>query len=324
MAVRRALLAMGLAVPLAVAGCSSNEPVPGASAGPGQAGTFTFAMVSHGSAGDKFWDVVKNGWEQAGKDLGVTVTYQSSGDPQRQSQLIDAAVSQKVNGLVVSMANPDALRPSIEAAVKAGIPVITINSGVDKSAEFGAIAHVGQTETVAGEGAGRKFAQKGARHLLCVVHEAGNIGLEQRCAGARSTFGGTVENLQVNVSDLAGTTNTIAAKLQSDPSIDAVLTLNNGVATAAVNAAAQANRGDVAIGTFDVDSAVLDAISAGKIFFAVDQQPYLQGYLPVVQLYLYLTNGNTVGGGQPVLTGPGFIDASNVEQVKTYAQQGTR
>src|SRR5436190_19225048 len=149
------VLAVLLAVPLALAACS-NAKSTGGGGGPADK-NLTFAMVSHGSAGDKFWDVVKSGLEQAGKDMGIKVTYQSSGDPQKQAQLIDAAVSQKVDGLVVSMANPDALKSSIDKAVKGGIPVITINSGVDRSAAFGAIAHVGQTETVAGQGAGKKF-----------------------------------------------------------------------------------------------------------------------------------------------------------------------
>ena len=152
-------------------------------------GDLSFAVITHGSAGDAFWDVVQNGAEAAGEDLGVAVDYQSDGDPQRQAQLIDAAVNQGVDGIVVSMANPDALQDSIEAAVDAGIPVVTINSGGDRSAEFGAIGHVGQDEAIAGQGAGRQLAAEGAANVLCVVHEAGNIGLEQRCSGASEGLG---------------------------------------------------------------------------------------------------------------------------------------
>jgi simple sugar transport system substrate-binding protein len=307
---------------LALAACSNkanNQASSGSSDGPG----YNFALVSHGNAGDKFWDVVKNGAEQAGKDLGVKVTYQGNGDPAQQSQLIDSAVSQKVDGLIVSMANPPALKDSIAKAVKAGIPVITINSGEDKAKEFGALTHVGQNERIAGAAAGERFASLGANHLLCVVHEQGNIGLEDRCAGAKSTFKGQVENLQVNVSDLADATSKIAAKLQSDKSVDAILTLNNGVATAAVSAIEQANS-QAKLGTFDLDQDVTKAIEAGQIQFAVDQQPYLQGYLPVQFLYLYKLNGNTVGGGQTVLTGPGFVDKNNAAQVADFAAKGTR
>ena len=312
------LLASLFAASLLLSACSSD--------GDGQEnaeGTdLTFAVVSHSNPGDKFWDVVKNGAEQAGKDLGVKVTYQGSGDPNQQSQLIDQAVSQKVDGLVVSMANPDALEEAIRKAVDAGIPVITINSGAEKSAEFGAITHVGQNERIAGEAAGERLKSEGGTKAICVIHEAGNVGLEERCAGAASKFG-AMENLQVSVSDLAAAQSTIAAKLQSDPSIDTVLTLNNGVAIAARDAIAQANS-KAKLATFDLDSDVLSAIKNGEIAFAVDQQPYLQGYLPISFLYLYHTNANSVGGGQPVLTGPGFVDKSNADTVAEYAGKGTR
>ncbi|HWL87775.1 MAG TPA: sugar ABC transporter substrate-binding protein [Polyangiaceae bacterium] len=311
---------------VAGAGTSTTGASANGAAEPAKpAKNLTFALVSHANAGDKFWDVVKNGEEQAGKDLGVKVTYQGSGDPQKQSQLIDAAVSQKVDGLIVSMANPEALRASIQKAVQAGIPVITINSGAEKSADLGAMTHVGQTEKIAGEAAGARLAKKGLHHVLCVIHEAGNVGLEERCAGAKQSLaGGKVDNLQVSVSDLASATSTIAAKLQSDTTIDGALTLNNAVATAAVNAIAQAKRPTVTLATFDVDATVMSNIASDKILFAIDQQPYLQGYLPVTFLNLYRTVGTTVGGGQPVLTGPGFIEKSNVEQVQKYAQQGAR
>lgn len=311
-----------------LAGCTAGGGVEStttnAGSGGGNQSGIKVAVVSHGSAGDKFWDVVKSGAEQAGKDIGADVTYQGSGDPNQQSQLIDTAISQKVDGLVVSMANPDALKEAIGKAVSAGIPVITINSGADKSKEFGAITHIGQTEGIAGAAAGERMKQEGATKLICVIHEAGNVGLEDRCAGAARTFGGSVDNLQVNVSDLSAAGSRIAAKLQSDPSANGVLTLNSGVAQAAAQAIQTAGRTDVKLGTFDLDAQVIDAIKSGKILFAVDQQPYLQGYLPVVCLSLYKSNANTVGGGQPVLTGPSFVDESNADKIAEYAAKGTR
>jgi simple sugar transport system substrate-binding protein len=289
----------------------------------GDKANLTFAVVTHGSAGDKFWDVVKAGAEKAGSDLGIKVTYQSDGSPQKQSQLIDTAVSQKVSGLVVSMADPAALKASVEKAVAAGIPVITINSGEESSAAFGAITHVGQSEGVAGQGAGTALKNAGVKHLLCVVHEAGNIGLEQRCNGAKATLGGTVTNLQVDINNLADASSTIKAKLQSDKSIDGVLTLNNGVAIAARDAIRDANS-SAKLATFDLDATVIDAIKAGQILFAIDQQQYLQGYLPITLLYLYKTNLNIAGGGQPVLTGPGFVTKDNADQIAALAGKGTR
>jgi simple sugar transport system substrate-binding protein len=322
-----------MVAPLALVGCtsdsnggnSSSDSTKAASAGSGGSGTYgyNFAVVTHGAAGDTFWDVVKKGSEQAGKDEGVKVKYQSDGDPAKQSQLIDAAVNQKVDGIVVSMANPDALKASIEKAVAAGIPVITINSGQDKSAEFGALAHVGQDETIAGEGAGEKLKEAGVTHLMCVIQEAGNVGLEQRCAGAKSTLGGKVDNVQVQNSDPAGAQATIKAKLQQDTSIDGVLTLGPVIGSAAIKALSDAGS-DAKIATFDLNSDVTKAIADGKMLFAVDQQQYVQGYLPIVMLTLYKANLNTIGGGHPVLTGPGFVTKDNAAKVQDLAKAGTR
>jgi simple sugar transport system substrate-binding protein len=204
--------------------------------------------------------------------------------------------------------------------------VITINSGVDLYKELGALTHVGQTEFVAGQGAGAQFGAAGAGRVLCVIHEEANIGLEQRCDGLADTFGGDMERFNVattGVRDVAGTVSAIQNKLISDDAIDGVLTLNPVVAMAARDAIAAAG-GAYKLATFDLSPDVLQALEDGEMLFAVDQQQYLQGYLPVVLLYLYQTNLNTVGGGLPVLTGPGFVDASNAAQVKDLSAQGTR
>ncbi|MGY2078855.1 sugar ABC transporter substrate-binding protein [Modestobacter sp. SYSU DS0657] len=321
------LLALALAAPLVLAACSTENSGGGADGSGGGAsgadGDLSFAVVTHGSAGDAFWDVVQKGAEAAGDDLGIGVDYQSDGDPQRQSQLIEAAVNQGVDGLVVSMANPDALEDSVSAAVAAGIPVVTINSGADRSEEFGAIGHVGQDEVIAGRGAGERLAADGAQNVLCVIHEAGNIGLEQRCAGASEGLGRDVRLLQVDINDLQAAQSTITSQLQSDPSIDAVLTLNSAVASVAASAASDASS-DAEIATFDLNGDVIEAIQDGSIAFAVDQQQYEQGYLPVVMLKLYADNLNTVGGGQPVLTGPGIVDSTNVDAIADLAAEGTR
>jgi simple sugar transport system substrate-binding protein len=322
-------LAVAAMIVLALAGCGGgdNDDQGGnqqaQQPATGQSRNFTFAVVTHASAGDAFWDVVKKGAEAAGTDLGVKVTYQGDGDAGAQARLIDTAVSQKVNGLVVSMANPDALKASIQAAVSAGIPVITINSGGDRSAEFGALTHVGQDERIAGEGAGERLKAAGAKNLVCVIHEAGNIGLEQRCEGAKATFGGTVKNLQVDIANVTEASATVKSALQADQSIDAVLTLNPAVAIAARDAIRDASS-KAQLGTFDLNADVVSAIEAGEIQFAIDQQQYLQGYLPVTFLTLYAENLNTVGGGKPVLTGPGFVTKDNAKQVADLASKGTR
>jgi simple sugar transport system substrate-binding protein len=324
-----ALLSIMVAAPLLLAACttdgggSDDAGSGGSGGGGGGSSDLTFSVITHGSAGDAFWDVVQNGAEAAGEDLGISVDYQSDGDPQRQAQLIDAAVNQGVDGIVVSMANPDALQDSVEAATEAGIPVVTINSGGERAAEFGAIGHVGQDEAIAGQGAGRELAAAGATNVLCVVHEAGNIGLEQRCSGASEGLGSDVTPLQVDINDLQGAQSTITSQLQSDPTIDAVLTLNSAVAAVAVEAAGDAGS-EVQVATFDLNEDVISGIQAGDIAFAVDQQQYEQGYLPIVMLKLYAQNLNTVGGGQPVLTGPGIVDESNVDEIADLASAGTR
>jgi simple sugar transport system substrate-binding protein len=294
----------------------------GGSAPDTSGGKITVAVITHAAPGDSFWDVVKSGAEAAGKQEGVTVNYAGDPDPARQSQLIDNAVAQKVQGIAVSMANPDGLKESIQKAIAAGVPVITINSGLEKSKEFGAITHVGQSEELAGEGAGAKFKELGGKKMICVIHEAGNVGLEQRCAGAKKAFG-AVENLQVDVSNVADAQNTIKSKLLADPSIDSVLSLNPVIGKAAVQSVKDAN-GKAKVATFDVSADIIDAVTAGDILFAVDQQPYLQGYLPVVFFALKVRNGNDVGGGQPVYSGPGFVTKDNAAQVKQFASAGTR
>jgi simple sugar transport system substrate-binding protein len=289
-----------------------------------QGGDLKIAVITHGS-GDSFWAVAKRGAEQAGKDMGVDVQYsESANDPQKQAQLIDAAVTDKVDGIAVSAPNPDALVDPLKKAADAGIPIITLNSGQADSADLGAITHVGQDEAIAGEAAGRRLAEGGSQKLLCVIHEQANIGLNQRCDGAKQGFGGEVENLQVKgVNDIPTTLTEIQSKLESDDSIDAVLTLNPDIAVAARDAV-QGASSDAKLATFDLSGDVVNAIEAGEIEFAIDQQQYLQGYLPVVFLKLFNDNANTVGGGQPVLTGPGFVDKGNAATVKQLAEEGTR
>jgi simple sugar transport system substrate-binding protein len=284
----------------------------------------TIAVITHGE-GDSFWAVVKKGAEQAGKDLGVTVKYsESQNNPEQQAQLLESAVTEGVDGIAVSAPDPDAIRDSVKTATDAGIPVITINSGAEESASLGAVTHVGQTEAIAGEGAGAKLKEAGVTKLICVIHEQGNIGLDQRCDGAKKGFGGDVENVQVTgVKDVSTTLTEIQSKLEGDDSIDGVLTLNPDIALAARDAIAGASS-DAKLATFDLSGDVIQAIEDGEIQFAVDQQQYLQGYLPVVFLTLNKTNLNTVGGGRAVLTGPGFVEKSNAAKVKELAEAGTR
>ncbi|MEJ7770819.1 MAG: substrate-binding domain-containing protein [Geodermatophilaceae bacterium] len=322
MSVKKVSIALAAASALVLAGCSGTgqEDEPSAEGGP----DITVAVITHSGPGDAFWDVVKSGADQAAKDLGITVNYSADPDPVRQSELIDNAVSQGVDGIVVSMANPDGVQDSVEAAVEAGIGVITINSGLEQSAAFGAVTHVGQSETIAGQAVGQRLNAEGvAGKVLCVIHEAGNIGLEDRCSSVDQTYDGSVENLQVDGTNVAEVQDTILSKLQSDPEVGAILTLGGQFGIAAADAQSQADT-TATIATFDVSEDVLNRIIEGDILFAVDQQPYVQGYLGVQFLYLRVLNGNDVGGGQPVLSGPAFVDAENAESVLEFAGNGTR
>jgi simple sugar transport system substrate-binding protein len=289
-----------------------------------QGSNLTFAMVTHSDEGS-FWSVVKKGAEQAAKDEGVKLIWSpSNNDPQKQAQLIDAAVSQKVDGLAVSVPNADAIKGSLAKAKAAGIPIITLTSGVDDYKALGAITHVGQSEDIAGQAAGAKLKEAGVKKVLCVIHEQNNIGLQQRCDGVKKGFGGEVTNLQVKgTEDIATTQTEVKSKLQADKSFDGVIALNPDIATA-VKTAIKGASSNAKLATFDLSPSLLKDIGAGSVLFAVDQQQYLQGYLPIVFLKLFKDNANTVGGGQPVLTGPGFVEKSNAATVEKLAGAGTR
>jgi len=321
-----ALLVLGLAT--FVAACGDDDDDSGSSKKDDvsltQGRDLTIAVITHGE-GDTFWSVAKKGAEQAGKDMGVEVKYsESANDPQKHAQLIDSAVTEKVDGIATSVPNADALRDPLKAAADAGIPIITLNSGQSDSADLGAITHVGQDEGVAGEAAGQRLAESASGKLLCVVHEQGNTGLEERCAGAKKGFGGEVENVQVKgVNDIATSVTELQSKLESDDSVTAILTLNPDIAVAGRDAV-QGASSDAKLATFDLSGDVVKAVKAGEIEFAIDQQQYLQGYLPVVFLTLFNENANTVGGGLPVLTGPGFVDKANADTVEQLATEGTR
>ena len=323
---KMAVGAAALALVLTACGTGGQAPEEAAGNGDAAAGAsrdLDYAVIIHGVPDGSFWNVVKKGAEDGGAQYGVDV--EVTGDPEgsRQAQLIDSAVANQPDGIGVSMANPDALQGSIEAARDAGIPVITINSGEDRSAEFGALAHFGQSEGVAGEGVGERLKEEGAEKVVCLIHEAGNVGLEQRCQGVADGFGGEVQNLQVDLNNPQGIQATVKSTLMGDDSIDTVVGLNPSVTTAAL-AGVEETGEEIKVASFDIDADVLAGIQDGTILFTVDQQQYLQGYLPIAMLVLYHDNGNTLGGGHPVLTGPAFVDSENVDQVAEFVQAGTR
>jgi simple sugar transport system substrate-binding protein len=317
-------LLLVLVVALVVLGGASFGAVQAQDARP-----YRIVVVTHGQASDPFWSVVSRGVEQAGADMRVTVEYQAPGtfDMVAMSQLIDAAVASAPDGLVVSIPDADALGPSITAAIEAGIPVISINSGSDVAGELGVLAHIGQTEYEAGFGAGQRMAAAGAKNALCVNQEVGNVGLDLRCQGftdAMTEAGGTVAVLAVDLADPTGSQNKIAAALTADATVDSILTLGPTGAAPTLAALTEGGQlGTILLATFDLSPDVLAAVRDGNMLFAIDQQQYTQGYLAIVYMTLYLENLNTPGNIL-IPTGPGFVTQETAERVIDLSAAGTR
>ncbi|MEU5016707.1 sugar ABC transporter substrate-binding protein [Streptomyces angustmyceticus] len=325
-----AVLAAVLGVSLA--GCSSTgglraeqERAGRAAGGKAAVNTprWTFAMVTHSGDGDTFWDIVQNGAQQAAVKDNIKFVYGHDKEAQRQSELVQSYIDQKVDGLIVSLAKPSAMKDVIAKAEKAGIPVITVNSGAEASKAFGALSHIGQDETVAGEAVGEELNKRGRKKALCVLHEQGNVGHEQRCDGAEKTFKGDLQKLYVEGTNMPDVQSSIESKLQSDSSIDAVVTLGAPFAPTAVKAKEQAGS-KAEIDTFDLNAQVATGLKDGSLGFAVDQQPYLQGYEAVDLLWLYKYNSDVLGGGKPVLTGPQVITKKDAAALQEYTKRGTR
>lgn len=284
---------------------------------------WTFAMVTHSGDGDTFWDIVQKGADMAAKKDNINFLYSKSDEGQQQAQLVQAAIDKKVDGLIVTLAKPDAMKDVVAKAVRAGIPVITVNSGSAESKAYGALTHIGQDESIAGEAVGDELNKRGRKKALCILHEQGNVGHEQRCAGAKKTFDGQMQNLYVEGTNMPDVQASIEAKLQSDKDIDAVVTLGAPFADAAVKAKKTAGS-KAEVDTFDLNTTVAAGLKSGTLGFAVDQQPYLQGYEAVDLLWLYRYNRNVLGGGRPVLTGPQIITAKDAGTLAEYADRGTR
>ncbi len=232
------------------------------------------------------------------------------------------AIDSKVDGIALTLSNASQVIPVAQKAVAAGIPVVVFNQGIDDYIKAGSKMYFGSDEDLAGQTIGKKITEEGGGKALCIIQAQGSVALETRCAGVKKTFANT-ENLQVNGADLPSVQSTISAKLQQDKAITHIVTLGAPIATSAI--AAQGDAGSTAkVITFDLNKDAAQAIKDGKIEFSVDQQPYVQGYMAVEALWLNLTNGNDLGGGKPVLTGPSIVDKTNIDQILPYTQKNTR
>ena len=319
MRIPRAFALFAAVALIATACTTAASPSPAASGGGGaNRSNILIEVVTHGQASDPFWSIFKNGVDQAGKDMGVKVEYSAPDtfDMVKMGQLIDAAVAKKPQGLVVSIPDATALGSHIKAAVAAGIPVISANSGSDVFASLGVLTHVGQDEAIAGRKAGELMKAAGVTNALCINQEVGNAGLDARCKGFTDGLGGTVKVVQVDLKDPTGAQQSIAAAVQGATGVNGILALGPTGSAPTLAALKQLGvLGNIKLATFDLSKDVLNAIKAGDMLFAIDQQQYLQGYLPIVFLTLNNLYGLVPGGGQPVLTGPGIVDKTNVDKV---------
>ena len=322
---RTAAAATAAALITALAACSGGgaQKTDSSNAGGGGGNSgYTFAMITHETPGDTFWDRIKAGAQQAAKDTGSTLKYSADPDATKQAVLIQNAIDSKVEGIATTLVTPDALIPTVKKAIAAGIPVDSFNSGIDYYKQAGSLVHFASNEFLGGQGAGERAKADGATKVLCTIQQSGSVALEDRCKGVKDKFPNT-ENIQVNGADDAAVTSAIQAKLKQDKSINWIITLGAAQALDAVKAIKQEGA-NAKIGTFDTNPEAAQAVQDGQVQFFIDQQPYLQGYLSIMELYLFKRNGNILGGGEAVLTGPSFVDKTNIAQILPFVKANTR
>ncbi len=307
--------------------------------------TYKFALITHGDNGN-FWSVVYKGAKDAAADLGCTLTERYGSQQQGQAQpddnaenaQIQNAINAHVDGMAISDHDPSLMNPTIKSAVSKGIPVVLLNAGCDNQdiASSAAMTCVGQPEQLAGQASGARFKSLGATNVLCVIHQSGqnlldrcngiaqSLGVGQQCkSGNPPSKGPACTELTLSTPNAASNPQQaigqVTSYLQSHTAINAVMTLNNAIAASLVNA----HPTNVKIATFDLSTDVENELKAGTLAFAVDQQQYLQGYLPIQFLYLFRKHeGQTVGGGTTVASGPLLVDKSNIATVSSAIAAG--
>ncbi len=277
-----------------------------------------YVMITHTQGTDPFWPVVQKGGSDAAAAVGAEFEYNfdPSGDMSGMAKLIEAAAATQPDGIIVSLPDADALGDAIRAAADSGIPVITMNSGLESSKDVGALMHVGQPEREAGEAAGARAKEEGVTKGLCLNQEAFNTALVDRCSGYFDAMGTELNQIDVS-NDVAQIKTRTAAALQADPEIDGLLAVGPHVCAAAAEAVDEVGA-DIHLACFDLSPEVIKLIDEGKVQYTIDQQQYLQGYMPVVVLHLYNNYAGMLPGAN-IPSGPGFVDASNAAGVAEQA-----
>lgn len=281
-----------------------------------------FVFIYHSPDSDSWWNVIKNAIKNAEKDVGVTVDVRNppTGDLADMARIVEQTVASKPDGMIVTIADFDVLSKPIRSAVGTGIPVITVNSGThEQSAKLGAMLHIGQPEYDAGLAGGRRAKTDGITNFVCVNHQIQNAPLTERCRGFADGLGVDLGKSMIDVGgDPAEVKNRVKAYLRAHKDVQAILCLGPSSADPTIAALDEIGlAGEVYVGTFDMSGAIADGIKSGAVKWAIDQQPYLQGYLPVVLLSAYTRYGVQVPHN--VNSGPGFITKDNIEKVAKLA-----
>jgi simple sugar transport system substrate-binding protein len=312
---------------LGAAGCAQEEEQAGGGAQGGlvSRGDIRIEFVTHGPAADPFWSVIKTGVDRAAADLGVDVNYRppESFDIPEIQRNFEAAIASDPSGMAVTIADADALVPLVEDAVDKDIPVVALNAGLEDWEGAGALNYVGQTEFEAGVEAGKRMADEGVSSALCINQQQGVATLDQRCAGFAKGLGGNVKEVAVEGTDPTAARSGIETALRQNSDVDGLLTLGPLGSDPALKALTESGRGgDILFGTFDLSPEILGAVRDGKMAFAIDQQPFLQGYLPVAILTSYIQYLLHPVGVIP--TGPNFVTQEDAQVVIDLSKEGIR
>jgi len=300
-----------------------QRPLP-RQTGDAGAGEERIILITHGQAADPFWNIVRHGAEDAARQLGVKVEYRApeTFDMIRMAELISSATNQRPAGIIVSIPDASALGEAISGAVRAGIPLISINSGSDAAAGLGSLIHVGQDEYESGKRLGKRLRRDGARKVLCVNQEVGNTALDARCKGVGDGFGSPVAVLPTSI-DPQEVKSKISGALSGDADIDAIVTLSAPlIGEPAVDAARDSGR-PVKVASFDLSPGFLDAIRRGEATYAMDQQPYLQGYLSTVVLTNRIRYG-LMPANRLIESGPNIVGKADAAKALALSREAVR
>jgi len=287
-----------------------------------QASQERFVLISHAPDSDSWWNTIKNAVKEASTTMQVQVDYRnpSTGDLADMARIIEQAIASNPDGLIVSIADFDVLKKPLKKAEKKGIPVITINSGTaQQSKDLGALLHVGQEEYDAGYGAGIKAKASGVKQFLCVNHYITNPASIERCQGYADAIGVSLTKSMIDSSqDPSSIEKKVQAYLRRNPETNGILTLGPTSAHPTIRALNRVkNVENIHFSTFDFSQEIASAIDNGTIAFSIDQQPYLQGYMPVVMLSLYVRYG--IYPSNNMKAGPAYITLDNVDSVRSLA-----